>query len=135
MNGLRCALLISTLALSAFSPVLISTQAQAQPLARRPNMRAAEAAFYGMSVAERTEMHLLLMVTGDFNAMVSDSIGGRLYDATLSFQHAQDMAETGVLMPDVVARLRAVGGPIFTSWGMHFVDHPTATASLSVPGT
>ena len=98
-------------------------------------MRAAEAAFYVMTSAERTEMHLLLMVTGDFNAMVSDRIGGRLYDATMSFQHAQGMAETGVLTPDTVGRLRAVGGTIFTSWGMHFVDHPIAMATLSIPGS
>ena len=135
MNGLRCALLVSALATCAVTPLLSSCSAQAQVSVRRPNMRAAEAAFYGLTETERTEVHLLLMVTGDFNAMFSDQFGGRLYDATASFQHAQGMAETGVLTPDVVARLRAVGGPIFTSWNMHFVDHPTAEAELSVPGS
>ena len=135
MNGLRCALLISSLAASALSPVLSIDQAQAQASARRPNMQAAEAAFYGLSTTERTEMHLLLMVTGDFNAMFSDRLGGRLYDATMSFQHAQGMAETGVLTPETVARLRSIGGPIFSSWSMRFIDHPTAEAELSVPGT
>ncbi len=135
MRSLRCALLLGALAASALHPVLLAAPAQAQASARRPNMRAAEAAFYGLTETERTEMHLLLMVTGDFNAMFSDRLGGRLYDATLSFQHAQGMAETGVLTPDTVARLRAVGGPIFSSWGMRFVDHPTTEAELSVPGT
>lgn len=135
MTGLRCALLAGVLTTSALAPVVSIDPAQAQTSARRPNMRAAEAAFYALAPNERTEMHLLLMVTGDFNAMISDRIGGRFYDATMSFQHTHDMAETGVLTPDVVARLRAVGGTIFTSWGMHFVDHPTAAATLSVPGT
>ncbi len=109
-------------------------QAQAQSIERRPYMAAAQSAFYSLSVIERMEMHLLLIATGDFNAMVSDQISGRLYDATIGFQHTQEMAETGALTPDVVTRLRAVGGPILTSWGMHFVNHPTADAALGVPG-
>ena len=135
MNGLRRILLLGTITLSSLSLIAAAYPAQAQATARRANMQAAEAAFYGLSGAERTEMHLLLMVTGDFNAMFSDRLGGRLYDATMSFQNAQGMAETGVLTPDTVARLRAVGGKIFTSWGMRFVDHPTVEAELSVPGT
>ena len=135
MIRLRCALALGILTATALSPVVTAASAQAQATSSRPNMRAAEAAFYGLSPTERTEMHLLLMVTGDFNAMVSDNIGGRLYDATMTFQQSQGMADTGVLTPDTVSRLRAVGGPIFSSWGMHFVDHPTAEAALSVPGT
>ena len=133
MRKNRSTLTLAALVFSALLPTMTGA-AHAQSVERRPYMAAAQSAFYSLSYVERMEMHFLLIATGDFNAMVSDKLGGRLYDATISFQHAQGMPETGALTPDVVARLRAIGGPILTSWGMHFVNHPAADATLGVPG-
>ncbi len=124
-------LLASTLVVTqTVVPSLVAPQAM-----QRPNIALARAAFFRLSSGDRVALHLMLMATGDFNAMVSDGFGGRLYDAIASFQQSQGLDPTGIADQDTMARLNAKGGFILRSWGMHFVDHPLANASLFVPGT
>ena len=102
--------------------------------ARRPYMDAARTTFSGLSPTDRIALHFMLIATGDFNAMVSDAFGGRLYDAIASFQRGHGLAPTGIPDPDTLARLQATGGKIFLGWNVHFVDHPSVEAALAVPG-
>lgn len=102
--------------------------------ASRPSMLQAQAAFDSLPARDRNEVFLELMATGDFNAMASNDFGGRLYDATASFQANHGIEPTGVLTPDTKQALSTVGGRIFNSWGFEFLDHPFAPASVVVPG-
>jgi hypothetical protein len=97
-------------------------------------MPQAQAAFDSLPARDRNEIFLELMATGDFNAMASNDFGGRLYDATASFQANHGIDPTGILTPDTQQALSTVGGRIFNSWGFEFLDHPFAPASLVVPG-
>ena len=74
------------------------------------------------------------MATGDFNAMASDQFGTRLYDATASFQGQNGLQPSGVLTAATRAALSDVGGRIFNSWGLEFLNHPFASAAVAVPG-
>ncbi len=120
-------------AVTAISLVLTSITNHAEA-AQRPYMPQAQAAFDRMPARDRNEIFLELMATGDFNAMASNDFGGRLYDATASFQVKQGIDPTGVLTPETQQALSAVGGRIFNSWGFEFLDHPFAPASVAVPG-
>ncbi len=121
---------VATTAISLFL-TSITNHAEA---AQRPYMPQAQAAFERMPARDRNEIFLELMATGDFNAMASNDFGGRLYDATASFQVKQGIDPTGVLTPETQQALSAVGGRIFNSWGFEFLDHPFAQASVAVPG-
>ncbi len=101
---------------------------------QRPYMTQARAAFDDLPARDRNEIFLELMATGDFNAMASSEFGGRLYDATASFQAKHGIELSGVLTPETRQSLSAVGGRVFNSWGFEFLDHPTAPASIVVPG-
>ena len=72
-----------TAALASFVLAIGAPRAEA---ARRPFMPQAQAAFDNLPARDRNEIFLELMATGDFNAMASNDFGGRLYDATASFQ-------------------------------------------------
>ncbi len=117
----------------ALSLVLTSPSSRAEA-AQRPYLAEAQRAFDGLPARDRNEIFLELMATGDFNAMASNEFGGRLYDATASFQAKQGLDPTGVLTPETQRTLSAVGGRIFNSWGFEFLDHPFAPASVVVPG-
>lgn len=52
---------------------------------QRPNLELARTTFAALSPDERAGLHVMLMATGDFNAMVADRLGPRLYDAVASF--------------------------------------------------
>ena len=118
----------------AMASALIAVAASRADAASRPFMPQAQAAFDRMPARDRNEIFLELMATGDFNAMASNDFGGRLYDATASFQAKQGIDPTGVLTPETQQALSAVGGRIFNSWGFEFLDHPFASASIVVPG-
>jgi hypothetical protein len=102
--------------------------------AGRPYMTQAQAAFDDLPARDRNEIFLELMATGDFNAMASSEFGGRLYDATASFQAKHGIESSGVLTPETRQALSGVGGRVFNSWGFEFLDHPFAPASVVVPG-
>ena len=102
--------------------------------ANRANFADAASSFYQLSRRERNELYLLLMATGDFNAMVSGQFGARLYDAIASFQQKSGLIPTGVPSADTLDRLHDLGGLIFNSWEFAFIDHPRAAASMVVPG-
>ncbi len=74
------------------------------------------------------------MATGDFVAMASPDFGPRLYDATAQFQEMHGLKPSGVLTSETRGTLGTVGGGIFNSWGMEFLDHPFADAAVAVPG-
>ena len=93
----------------------------------------AQGAFDDLPARDRNEIFLELMATGDFNAMASSDFGGRLYDATASFQAKHDIEPSGVLTPETRHALSVVGGRIFNSWGFEFLDHPFAPVSVAVP--
>ena len=120
-------------AAAAMSLVLTSSAVRVEA-AQRPYMMQAQRAFDGLPARDRNEIFLELMATGDFNAMASNDFGGRLYDATASFQTKQGIVPSGVLTPETQQALSAVGGRIFNSWGFEFLDHPFAPASIVVPG-
>ena len=102
--------------------------------ASRPNYAQAQAAFGILTPRDHNEIFLELMATGDFNAMASGQFGGRLYDAIASFQSEHGLEPNGIVTPETLATLNAIGGRIFNSWGFAFLDHPFAAASLAVPG-
>ncbi len=123
------------LALSWFvvwSVILGISSAEAQS-PTRPYFAQAQAVFDGLASRDRNEIFLELMASGDFNAMVSTQFGTRFYDATVSFQVNHGIEPSGIMTPETVAALSAVGGRIFNSWGFQFQDHPFALASLAVP--
>ncbi len=120
-------------AVTAMSLVLMSSALRVEA-AQRPYMMQAQRAFDGLPARDRNEIFLELMATGDFNAMASNDFGGRLYDATASFQAKQGINPSGVLTSETQQALSAVGGRIFNSWGFEFLDHPFAPASVVVPG-
>ncbi len=107
------------------------TAAQA---ADRPFYRQAQNAFYSLPARDRNEVYLELMATGDFVAMASSDFESRLYDATAQFQGMHGLQPSGVLTGETRGALSAVGGRIFNSWGMEFLDHPFANAAVAVPG-
>ena len=111
--------------------ILTATAAQA---ADRPFYRQAQNAFYNLPVRDRNEAFLELMATGDFVAMASSDFSPRLYDATAQFQNMHGLQPSGVLTPETRYALSAVGGGIFNSWGLEFLDHPFADAAVVVPG-
>ena len=111
--------------------VLAATAAQA---ADRPYYRQAQNAFYSLPPRDRNEAYLELMATGDFVAMASSDFSPRLYDATAQFQGMNGLQPSGVLTPETRYALSAVGGGIFNSWGLEFLDHPFADAAVVVPG-
>ena len=111
--------------------VLAATAAQA---ADRPYYRQAQNAFYGLPPRDRNEAYLELMATGDFVAMASSDFSPRLYDATAQFQGMHGIQPSGVLTSETRYALSAVGGGIFNSWGLEFLDHPFADAAVVVPG-
>ncbi len=130
----------TALALFLMTGGSIGLQAGYSPLAhaqsaQRPNMALARTAFYRLSSDDRLGLYLMLMATGDYNAMVFDTFGTRLYEAIASFQKSQGLVPTGIPDPGTVAQLDVKGGAILRSWGMHFVDHPFVRASLFLPGT
>ncbi len=102
--------------------------------APRPYLPQAQAAFDDLPARDRNEIFLELMATGDFNAMASSDFGGRLYDATASFQAKHGIEPSGVLTSGTRQALSVVGGRVFNSWGFEFLDHPFAPASLAIPG-
>ena len=110
-----------------------SVQPAAQA-AERPYYRQAQSAFSGLPARDRNEIYLELMATGDFVAMASSDFGPRLYDATAQFQEMHGLQPSGVLTPETRGALGTVGGGIFNSWGMEFLDHPFADAAVAVPG-
>ena len=110
---------------------MAATAAQA---ADRPFYRQAQNTFYGLPARDRNEAYLELMATGDFVAMASSDFGPRLYDATSQFQDMHGLQPSGVLTGETRAALSAIGGRIFNSWGMEFLDHPFANAAVAVPG-
>ena len=124
-DGLRVALRAGALLL------LAATAVQG---ADRPFYRQAQNAFYGLPTRDRNEIYLELMATGDFVAMASSEFGSRLYDATVQFQEMHGLQPSGVLTDETCAALSTIGGRIFNSWGMEFLDHPFAEAAVAVPG-
>ncbi len=110
--------------------LLAATTGQA---ANRPYYRQAQGTFYSLPARDRNEAYLELMATGDFVAMASSDFGPRLYDATAQFQQMHGILPSGVLTAETRAALSAVGGGIFNSWGMEFLDHPFANAAVAVP--
>ena len=74
------------------------------------------------------------MATGDFVEMAASGFTSRLYDATALFQNTHGIEPSGVLTPQTHATLSAVGGRIFKSWGMQFLDHPVADVAVAAPG-
>ncbi len=111
--------------------VLAATAAQA---ADRPFYRQAQNTFFSLPARDRNEAYLELMATGNFVAMASSDFGPRLYDATTQFQEMHGLQPSGVLTDETRRALSAVGGRIFNSWGMEFLDHPFANAAMAVPG-
>ena len=111
--------------------LLAATAAQA---ADRPFYRQAQNAFYGLPPRDRNEAYLELMATGDFVAMASSEFSPRLYDATAQFQEMHGLQPSGVLTAETRYALSRVGGSIFNSWGLEFLDHPFADAAVAVPG-
>ena len=101
--------------------------------ADRPYFNQARAVFDNLPARDRNEAFLELMATGDFNAMASDQFGTRLYDATASFQSQHGFQPSGVLTAATRAALSDVGGRIFNSWGLEFLNHPFASAAVAVP--
>jgi len=120
-------------AVSAASLFLVTAAIRVEA-AGRPYMTQAQAAFDDLPARDRNEIFLELMATGDFNAMASSEFGGRLYDATASFQAKHGIEPSGVLTPETRQALSVVGGRVFNSWGFEFLDHPFAPASVVVPG-
>ena len=118
-------------ALRAGALLLAATAAQA---ADRPFYRQAQNAFYSLPARDRNEVYLELMATGDFGAMASSDFGPRLYDAIAQFQEMHGLQPSGVLTGETRGALSAVGGRVFNSWGMEFLDHPFADAAVAVPG-
>ncbi len=102
--------------------------------AQRPYLMQAQTAFDELPARDRNEIFLELMASGDFNAMASSEFGGRLYDATASFQDKHGLEPSGVLTPETRQALSTIGGRIFNSWGFEFLDHPFAQASVVIPG-
>lgn len=75
----------TALALFLMTGGSIGLQAGYSPLAhaqsaQRPNMALARTAFYRLSSDDRLGLYLMLMATGDYNAMVFDTFGTRLYE-------------------------------------------------------
>ena len=102
---------------------------------RRPNIEMVRATFAALSSDDdRTGLHLMLMATGDFNAMASDRLGTRLYGAIARFQQREGLVPTGIPDPVTMARAHGRGDAILSALRLHAVDHPGAAASLFVPG-
>ena len=119
-------------ATTAASLLLMSVTLRAEA-AQRPYMVQAKGVFADLPARDRDEIFLELMVTGDFNGMASSDFGGRLYDATASFQAKHDVEPSGVLTPETRQALSVVDGRIFDSWGFEFLDYPFAPVSVAVP--
>ncbi len=113
---------------------LLFLAASAAQAADRPFYRQAQNTFYGLPARDRNEAYLELMATGDFVAVASSDFGPRLYDAIAQFQDMHGLQPSGVLTDETRGALSAVGGRIFNSWGMEFLDHPFANAAVAVPG-
>ena len=101
---------------------------------RRLNIELARATFAALSSDDRIGLHLMLMATGDFNAMASDRLGTRLYDAIARFQQREGLVPTGIPDPVTMARAHGRGDAILSALRLPAVDHPNAAASLFVPG-
>ncbi len=109
-----------------------SVGAQATSI-NRPYFADAKDMFDRLADRDRNELYLMLIATGDFNAITSKEFGGRLYDAIASFQLKHGMTPTGIISTETFARLVETGGEIFNSWGFDFTDHPFAQASMVIP--
>ena len=101
---------------------------------RRPNLELAHTTFATLSSDDRIGLHLRLMATGDFNAMASDRLGARLYDAIAGFQQREGLMPTGIPDPVTMARAHLRGDVLLGALRLQAVDVPNAAASLFVPG-
>ena len=101
---------------------------------QRPNLELARTAFAAVPSDDRIGLHLMLMATGDFNAMAADRLGARLYDAIARFQAREGLMPTGIPDPATMARAHLRGDTLLSALRLHAVDVPSAAASLFVPG-
>ncbi len=125
--------LLAFLTTCALSAAYVPQPARALNTLRRPFYEAAKQAFYQLSPADQLRLHVLLIATGDFNAMVSNTFGGRLYDAIVGFEQSHGLRQDGTPTREMYGRLERVAGPIVQSWGITIVNHPWADASLVIP--
>ncbi|GGH19388.1 hypothetical protein GCM10007036_22250 [Alsobacter metallidurans] len=93
----------------------------------------AKAAFNRLSDAERFDLQMQMIAAGAWPAVSTDQFSQRLYDAIQTFQRANQLAPTGMILGDDWSALRSRAAPVLQRWGLRALNHPVAGAPLWTP--
>jgi peptidoglycan hydrolase-like protein with peptidoglycan-binding domain len=108
----------------------------AQPIAPIPGpglLADARAAFEQLDKATRLAIQEALIWTGDYVGAIDGAFGPRTFDAIVSHQRRERLPPNGVLLPQDIDELLAIGAAEREAVGFALVDDPRTGIRIGIP--